>query len=167
MDIGKNINLLAIIDKLDLEILSDKNKTQDIINKIKSNIIEENKEYMSNLLYSKFITLSKKIVKNDLMNSIINNMEYICDTLKFNDKDILVLELRYRIFVNRKLHSDSTLIEKNILELLDNIPFNLNSTEKIFNLCQEIASYGIRSEMRQVTEKAIEKLNKLSEETNL
>lgn len=167
MDIGKNINLLAIIDKLDLEILSDKNKTQEIINEIKSNIIEENKDYISNLLYSKLIILIEKVIKHEPIDSIISNMEYIYGAVKSYEKDILSLELKYRIFINRKLYSDSTLIEKNILELLDNISFNLNSTEKIFNLCQEIATYGIKVEMRQVTQKALEKLNKLNEETNL
>lgn len=94
-------------------------------------------------------------------------MIYIYSSLDFKDKDTFILELKYIKLINRKVYNDSTLVEKKILELLDNIPFGSSSTEKIFNLCQEIGTYGIRTEMKQLTQKAIEKLNKLNEETNL
>lgn len=167
INIEDSIKFLNAINELSLDTLLSNEKTEKTINDIKDSINNENKAYIAGLLYHKLMNIVQGIIKDENINFIIENIISIYGSLNFNDKDIFILELRYKLIINRKNSIGKILLEKELVELLNNTSCNLQNIEKLYDLYKEIASYGIRLEMKQLTQTAIEKLNTLNKEINI
>lgn len=170
MDMIKEVNIINTINCINVDILNNREETEAVVNNLNKSLTNDldidSKMAYFDTINSKLIDIINENKESSSFNDIYRNIEYVYTNTNFENKNIYLLNLKFRIIIY-KYHNSKNVLKEKLLDLLNSeLNSGLQYNEKTFNIYKSIALYCIRTGIDEVAKLAIDKINETNWEAN-